>query len=190
MALTPTTKLEAVNTCLINIGESPVDNLDDGLLVDAQIALDVVDEISRDLQASGWHFNTETRTLTPTVDGTLNVPTSTLKADSVGTDASRDVVLRNVRLYDKDNNTYKFTGGIRLELVLYLDFEDLPETARRMIALRAARVFQERQLGAETISAANRSDEARAWTAMLHAEADSADYNILNNPILAKIARR
>ena len=104
MALKPTSKLEAVNGCLTNIGESPVADLTTGLLVDAQIASDVIDETSRDLQMNGWHFNTEVRTLTPDVSGNLSVPANTLKADTTGTDYWRDLVLRNVRMYDKDNN--------------------------------------------------------------------------------------
>lgn len=74
MALVPTTKLEAVNVCLTNIGEAPVTSLESGLLVDAQIASDIVDEISREVQSIGWNFNTEVFKLTPDTDGFINPP--------------------------------------------------------------------------------------------------------------------
>jgi len=188
--LTPTDKLAAVNICLTNLGESPVADLDSNIMVDAQIASDIVDEISREVQSTGWNFNTETHTLTPDVSGNLAVPTATLKADSTGNSRRRNLVLRNTRMYDKDNNTYAFTGAVTLELVLFLDFDELPETARRLIALRAARVFQERQLGNDSLSQENQQDENRAWAAMIREEAQSGDYNLLNNPIMARIARR
>lgn len=190
--LTPTTKLGAVNICLANVGESPVSTLDSGLMVDAQIASDTVDEISREVQTTGWNFNTEKMSVLPDASGNLAVPASTLKADTVDQDQDRNLVLRNARMYDKDNNTYQFATGqsVRLELVTFLDFEELPETARRLIAVRAARVYQERQLGVDSISQENRSDESKAWTAMVQEEADSGDYNLFKSGYAARIARR
>jgi len=179
MALVPTTKLEAVNVCLTNIGEAPVTSLDSGLLVDAQVASDIVDEISREVQSVGWNFNTEVHTLSPDTDGFIHLPASTLRADTVQEDARFNLVVRGRRLFDKDNNTYVFSSTKKVELVLFLDFEELPEVARRLIALRAARTFQERQLGVDSLSAQNRDDERRAWAAMLDEEAASSDYNIL-----------
>jgi hypothetical protein len=64
MALTPTTKLEAVNVCLTNIGEAPVASLT-GLQVDAQVASSIIDEVSREVQSNGWHWNTEVHTISP-----------------------------------------------------------------------------------------------------------------------------
>lgn len=191
MALVPTTKLEAVNVCLTNIGEAPVTSLESGLLVDAQIASDIVDEISREVQSIGWNFNTEEFDLTPDTDGFINLPASTLRVDSVKTNFHEDLIMRGSRLYDKDNNTYVFTEGKTVEVILYLVFDELPETVRRFIALRAARVFQERQLGVDALSAQNREDERRAWAMLMSEEADSADYNILSGtPTVSRIVSR
>ena len=46
MALTATTKLEAVNTLLSSIGEAPVNSLTSGL-VDAELAETILDSTSR-----------------------------------------------------------------------------------------------------------------------------------------------
>lgn len=181
MALYQTTKLEAVNVCLTNIGEAPVASLDSGLLVDAQIASDVVDEISREVQSYGWHFNTEVLALLPDIDGYLHLPSTVLKADTVELDKGEDVIIRGTRLYDRANNTYRFTSSKRVQVVLCLDFELLPEVARRFITLRAARVFQERQLGVDSLSNQNRADEQSAWEALQAEEADAADYNMLRD---------
>ena len=47
MALSTTTKLEAVNTLLGSIGESPVNSLNSGL-VDAKTAENIIDAVSRE----------------------------------------------------------------------------------------------------------------------------------------------
>ena len=190
MALVPTSKLDAINQCLINIGESPVVALT-GLLVDAQIAADVVDEVCREVQASGWFFNTETHTFSPDVTGALIVPANTLSARSGGANSGWDLVLRGTQMYDKVANSLKFTvAQVTLTIVVYLDFTMLPEPARRLISLRAARMFQERQLGVDAISAENTRDEARAWAAMLHEESDNGDYNIASSDSVYNVMSR
>jgi len=180
MALAPSTKLEAVNACLTNIGEAPVANLT-GLQVDAQVADSTIDEITREVQTHGWHWNTETHTLSPDINGNILLPANTLRIDTVETDISTDVIQRNMRLYNRKDNTYTFTKSLRLQLTLALDFEDLPETARRYITMRAMRIFQERSLGSESISKFNRSDEQVTWALLQHEEAETADYNVLTD---------
>ncbi len=59
--VTRTTELEAVNTILSTIGESPVNSLTGTLPVDATTALNVLDEISREVQSAGG-------TLIPTIN--------------------------------------------------------------------------------------------------------------------------
>ena len=59
MALAKTTKLEAINTMLSNVGEAPVNSLTGSLTNDVQLAQNILDEISREVQSAGWHFNTD-----------------------------------------------------------------------------------------------------------------------------------
>mgnify|MGYP001400660828 CR=1 FL=1 len=58
MALTATTKLEAVNLMLSTIGEAPVNSLTSGL-VDAELAETILASVSKAVQSEGWNFNTE-----------------------------------------------------------------------------------------------------------------------------------
>jgi hypothetical protein len=58
--LSTTTKLDAVNTILIGIGEAPVNTLGSGLQ-EAEIAEVVLDNINREVQSKGWTFNTDLR---------------------------------------------------------------------------------------------------------------------------------
>ena len=96
---TPMTKLEAVNVCLSSIGEPPVNDIDTAG-IDAQLASDIVDEISRTVQLKGWHWNRETHTLSPNNLGELVLPTNTAKVDSTGVENAFDVVRRGGRLFD------------------------------------------------------------------------------------------
>lgn len=143
--ITPTTELEAVNECLENIGQAPVSTIAGDLGVDTQIALNFVRKTNRQLQSQGWYWNTEDAyVLTPNGDGDILLPANTLSVNPAGNDYLRNLVQRGSRLYDKDNFTFTFTKSVQVNLTLGLDFTDLPETARRYIALRAARQFQDR----------------------------------------------
>ena len=55
---TRTTELEAINTILSTIGESPLNTLSGSLPVDGTMAKNVLNEINREVQSMGWHFNT------------------------------------------------------------------------------------------------------------------------------------
>ena len=180
MALTPTTKLEAVNVCLTNIGEAPVASLT-GLQVDAQVASSIIDEVSREVQSNGWHWNTEVHTISPNISNQILLPANTLRVDTVEKDRSLDVVQRGMKLYDRKDNTYTFTGSLRLHLTVALDFDEIPEAARRYITMRSSRVFQERTLGSESLSKFNRGDEQQAWALLQHEEAETGDHNMITD---------
>jgi len=180
MALTPTTKLEAVNVCLTNIGEAPVASLT-GLQVDAQVASSIIDEVSREVQSNGWHWNTEVHTISPNISNQILLPANTLRVDTVEKDRSLDVVQRGMKLYDRKDNTYTFTGALRLHLTVALDFDEIPEAARRYITMRSSRVFQERTLGSESLSKFNRGDEQQAWALLQHEEAETGDHNMITD---------
>lgn len=180
MALIPTTKLEAVNVCLTNIGEAPVASLT-GLQVDAQVASSIIDEVSREVQSNGWHWNTEVHTISPNISNQIILPANTLRVDTVEKDRSRDVIQRGMKLYDRKDNTYTFTGSLRLHLTIALDFDEIPEAARRYITMRSSRVFQERTLGSESLSKFNRGDEQQAWALLQHEEAETGDHNMITD---------
>lgn len=190
--LTPTTELEAVNEMLYTIGESPVSTLEDNGVVDAITALSVLRAISREVQSMGWHFNTEpNRLLSPSYpDGYIILPDNTLRVDTTGRDANIDVTQRGFRLYDRDNNSYKFDRALTLELVVGLGFEEIPESARRYITIRAARIFQARVLGSETLSKFSESDELITLSNLKDAEAQTADYTLLDDWPVARVLQR
>ena len=65
------------------------------------------------------------------------------------------------------------------ELVLLLEFDELPQAARHYITIRSARVFQQRVVGSDRLQAFAERDEARARAALERYESKTADHNIL-----------
>jgi len=180
--LTPTTELEAVNIMLSVIGESPISSLAAGSAVaDAVTAQQTLSEVNRAVQSKGWHFNTDKEfTLTPEAfTGEVRVPSNCLRVDTVEGDRDIDVVLRGQRLYDRKNHTYVFSDSLTVDMVVLLPFEEIPETARHYITVRAARVFQARTVGAESLFQFTNLDERDALVSFKKAEGITGDYNIL-----------
>lgn len=192
-AVTPTTELEAVNLMLSVIGESPISSLSDVGLVDAVQARQILSEVSRAVQSKGWHFNTETdyplsREL---YTDNINVPANCLRVDTTGPDEGTDVVQRGTRLYNRTDHTYAFTKDLKVSMVVLLPFDELPEPARYYIAVRAARVFQARTVGSDTLYQFTAKDEQDANVAFKKAEGDTADHNILTGSTsVSRILRR
>ena len=175
-----TTKLEAVNTLLESIGEAPVVTVTDSGLIEADLAVTMIDRVSKSTQKRGWHWNTLIDyPLAIDLSGNINLPATTLKVDSYGKHKHKDVVQRGLKLYDRDNNTFVFTETIQSEIVLNLDFEDLPEAAKDFIMLSASRRFQQKHFGSSELSQFDREDEQTAYGHLLDAESDSSDFNML-----------
>lgn len=188
--MTPTTKLEAVNIMLSSIGESPVNSLNSGL-VDAEIAETILNGINREVQGKGWHFNTEIKMrLSPSLDGEIALPPNTLRVDRTYYDKDEDLIQRGGRLYNKTNHSYTISNTVEVDMVVLLDFEDIPEAARRYITIRASRIFQDRVVGDQELHAFQQSDEMQAWVELQDEEAQTADYSVFDNYDVARVLHR
>jgi len=184
MALTATTELDAINIMLGTIGESPINSLDAATgVVDAVTARSILSEVSVQVQEEGWHFNTEEEfDLVPSMDTQeIYIPANAIEVDTSPYDRDFDVAIRGQRLYDRGNKTYKFTKSLKCDLTVLLEFNELPQAARHYITIRAARVFQQRVVGSDTLGSFTEKDEARALRSMRRYEARTADYNILTS---------
>jgi|TARA_R110000744_G_scaffold76467_3_gene151537 hypothetical protein len=179
---TLTSKLEAVNSMLGHIGESPVNSISNtnALPVSAATAISALDEISRSVQSEGWQFNTEVNvTLSPAGDGSITLSEDILELDPI--DTSIDVVQRGLSLFDRSNNTQAFTKALKVNQTRLLDWESLPEPARRYITLQASRVFQGRVVGSRELEALIARDEYKAYAALTEFDSGSSDRTIFDN---------
>ena len=176
----PMTKLEAVNICLSAMGEPVINSLDNAS-VDAQMASDLVDEMSRTIQSRGWYWNRERHTITPNFAGEIVLPANIIRIDTIEYDRATEVVQRGLKLFNKEDNSFQFTLALTVEMYVILPFEDLPLAARLLISYRAARVLQERLLGSSTLSGFAKDAEQSAFLTLLQEETEVGDYNMLHD---------
>lgn len=184
---TRTTELEAVNTILSTIGEAPLNSLTGSLPVDGTVAVNILSEITREVQSAGWHFNTHYKvTLTRDTDNKIPLATNILRVELDNNRYSKvqyDIVQRDNYLYNLAKNQDTFDTNFEDVTVVYLlPFNEIPEQAKRYITIRSARVFHDRTLGANTLHKFSTEDEARALIVLKQAEATTGDYSIFDTP--------
>ena len=176
-----TSKLDAVNTMLSSIGEAPVSSLSSGL-VEAEIAESILNTIDREVQSMGWHFNTElNKSFAQTLAGEILLPADTLRADATLKANAPNLVQRGLKMYDRVNHTFVIGVSVALDIVVQLVFDDLPEVAKRYIVLRAARVFQDRVVGSNTLHTFQEKDEEQALVQLKDFDKATDDCNIFDN---------
>ena len=194
MSLSPTTKLEAVNTMLTSIGEQPIQNMNDlAGLSDASIAEQILDNVSRAIQSRGWIFNTDLDVQMPVNEkGEITLSPDILRVDTTSRvrQGDTDIVERGRKLYDRQKQDFKFTAPVKVNQIKLLIFSDLPEPARRYISIRASRIFHDRVVGSGELHRFYQEDEMNAWQALLEYEGDVADYNIFDNYDVFRVVDR
>mgnify|MGYP003651639957 CR=1 FL=1 len=176
---TLTSQLESVNVMLGHIGESPINSLTGSLPVSATTALAALNEVSKEIQSEGWHFNSEKNVILSPVGGSITVPTDAVQVDA--DDKSLDIVQRGSSLFDRTNNTSTFTKSIKVNLMRLLDWDSLPEEARRYITLRASRIFQGRVVGSRELEALIARDEYQARSRLEESDYGGSDRTIFDN---------
>lgn len=187
--LTASTELEAVNFLLLSIGEQPINDLYVTGVSEVSIARSLIHQVSRQVQANGMSFNTEYSYRLPlSTEKEIIVPSNTLKVDA--TDTSRNIVRRGNRLYDIDNHSFSFEESIDVDIVFFIEFDNLPQTVRDYVITKSARMFQSKVVGSQALYAFSESDEQQTYITMMRAENDSQDLNILTNSDIMSGMRR
>jgi len=180
MSLTVTSKLEAINTMLTSIGEIPVSSITNATTNDVSIAIQILDHVSREVQARGWFFNTDINySLIPNNNNQIELPANALRVELADGYRRHDFVERNRKLYDRVNNTFSITDNVKVNIVFLLDFSQLPEVARHYILVRASRIFQDRMLVSSELHKFHEMDELQSYMSLKEAEGDIGRHNIL-----------
>ena len=184
---TRSTELEAVNVILSTIGEAPLNSLSGSLPVDGTMAKNVLSEISREVQSSGWHFNTHYKsTLTRDTNNNIPVATNVVRVEldpNLESKGDYDLVQRDGKLFNLAKNTDVFDKDFKdVTQVLLLPFNEIPEQAKRYITIRSARVFHDRTLGANTLHKFSQEDEKQALSILRNAESRTGDFTIFDTP--------
>lgn len=191
-----TTLLEAVNTVLSTVGNSPVSSVDGSGIEDADLAFRLITEATRRVCLGSYDWNTDNDyPLAPDTEGYISLPSGALTVDPQ-TPTTKLVVRRNpanekLGLWDKSNHTFKIEGSVPCQITWGFPFEDLPEIARDFIVLSSGRTFQKRFVGSQVLDRYSAEDVARASAALERTELRSRDYNLFrDNPSMARVNNR
>ena len=143
-------ELPAVNEILAAVGQAPVTTLDQ-TNPDVAIAYDTLINVSREVQAEGWTFNTEEfYELTPDGNGEIVIANNILQLDLHDEkDNQYETVRRNGKLYDKVKHTYDWStwDKVACDIVWLFDWVDLPRPIQDYIVARAAAIVSSRIVG-------------------------------------------
>jgi hypothetical protein len=180
MPITRTSFLEAVNTVLRMLGEAPVSSLDGDFGL-AQQASDILIDASRRLQMEGWTFNTDyERTLLRNQDSEILVGNNVLRVVVHEYNHPHlDVVQRGAKLYDRRGNSYQFDQDLKADVTLALEWDELPEHARRYITVMGGRQLQQQVIGSNDLNNMNAVEEAMARSAFLELETTLDNHSML-----------
>ena len=185
------TELDAVNSILMSVGETPVNTLT-VQSPEVAIAQKTLRQVCREIQTQGWGYNTENDyPIDLDANNHCVIPNNILQLDlnhfRHGNDF--DVVRRSdngiMKVYDKIVHSFEFknvTGGkLYFDVIWMLDFEDLPQAFKDYITTRASRIASNRMVNNPQAAKLLESDEALARAAALEYDTSQADYNIFTD---------
>ena len=184
------TELSAVNAILGAIGQSPVTSINK---TNPEIGFiyNLLRDSNVDLQAEGWHFNTERHVkYTPEDVGGIKkiaIGSDILKMDVTDGWSKRnyDVVKRNGYLYDKYDHTDdwdELTDGIDLDIVRLISYEDLPEVFKRYVIYKAAVRAATQLVGNPQLAQLLAQQEALSRAAIMEYECNQGNHTMFGLP--------
>jgi hypothetical protein len=171
-------ELDAVNLIRGAVGKAPVSTLTttNPDVIAAQLRLK---NSCTELQTKSWWFNTELSfNLSPNATQEIFIPDNALEVRPK--DPFAYLTTRGNRLYNPIENTFKFTDTITAEMLLRIDFIDLPYAAANYIQYDAARKFQADFDGDPNRIRDLREDTQQAWLTLKEAEQRNRRPNVLH----------
>ena len=116
-------KIQVVNSMLLSIGSSKVDDLDTDH-PDVEIALRILEEEHRRCQYTQWWFNTDYDIeLKPNDREEIVISNNIINI----LPENKNYIVRGNKLYDRYNQTYKIKSNVRIRtLNTFIEWEDCP----------------------------------------------------------------
>ena len=186
------TELDAVNSILMSVGESPVNTLT-VQSPEVAIAQSTLRQVCREVQAEGWVFNTETEyPITLDSNNHCVVPENVLEIDINHFKHINDFhVVRKkdsdgiTKLYDIIKHRFNFenTSESKLycDIIWMVDFEDLPQAFKDYTTVRASRIASNRMVSDPKAAELIQADEGIARAIAVEYDTRVGDHNIFND---------
>ena len=189
-----TEELSAINEILASVGQAPVTTLDQ-TNPDVAIVYNTLLTVSREVQAEGWTFNTESDVTAQTDSNKeFSIPNNYLQVDLThnSANANKHVVRRRKpgetqsKLYDKYKHSFEITSGteedIKLDIVFHYDWVDLPIPIQDYIVAKAAAVVSSRIVGDKNQYQILQQKELMSRAVALEYETNQGDYTFFGHP--------
>ena len=181
-----TQELPAINQILSSCGQAPVTTLDQ-TNPDVAIAYDTLLQVSREVQAEGWTFNTEYHyDFTPDTNDEILIPNNVLqlKLTENWANVDKDGIRRNGKLYDRQDHTYKWTdqSPVECDVVWEFDWVDLPQPIQDFITARSATIVSQRIVGDQAQYQMLQQQEAYARALALEYETQQGQFTFFGHP--------
>lgn len=171
--------LTAINVLLQNINELPIeDDTDLYNSTTGQLAEMTIIEVKKKVLAEGWNFNSDESYVFP-IDTNSEIPIPYNVLDIVAT--SSQYVMRDWKLYDKANATFKFDDAVACNVIWDMNFNSLTHPLREYITIRASRVFQARTIGDELGFKYSQVEEENSYLLARRSESRTGKYNMLTS---------
>ena len=173
-------RLNAVNTIISNIGQSPVTGLETGNPL-VEMAEGILDEITLAVLSEGWEHNTERcYPFIPDQSGYIVIPFNVLAIDAEPGNGQQTVI-RDGKLYDRVAHSYIFSGNQNLDVTWLFDFDELPEAFKNYITIRAANVFAGRSVGSKEAVTFGQREETVARATLMEYDTQQGNYTIFQD---------
>ena len=181
------TELEVVNSVLSAAGDSPVQALTD-TYQPVFIIKEMIRNISRDMQTKKYWFNTEYDvTLTPNTEtDKITLPFNILTFEPDDT----KYVARGLTVYDRENRTSTITEDITATYTVMLDFDELPQQARKYIQAAARVQYNNEYFGELNLKQDLMKEMMEAKNELERVHMENEDINVFNSPRASRIAYR
>lgn len=181
MMISGNTELDAVNAILFTIGESPVNSLESTTSVDVINARTLITSESRKVQDQGWTFNTQEGVFIPSDSFSQMIPWRNNWLRVMDGSSGSPYTRRAGNLYDRTSRTDLFPGGVTVELIEEVPFDELPYCFQTYITCKAARRFNGGSFGDPNTDTEIARQEQEAKIACNEYELDYGKYSIFTD---------
>jgi hypothetical protein len=182
-----TSELSAVNQILAAVGQAPVTTLDQ-TNPDTTIAYNTLVEVSREIQAQGWIFNSEFELpLIPDNDGDIIIPSNVLRVDrsEIPENFGLAVVARSGKLYNAITHTFNWSAlssPLKCDVVYLTPFDDCPQPFKDYVTARASVVASSRMVGDPNQFRLLKEREEQSRAMWMQHESEQGNYTMFGFP--------
>ena len=191
LTMTSLSEIEAINIMLGTISVAPVSSIDDSKDLNVSVAKQMLFDTSREVQSSQYYFNTDREyPLSINTENEIPLPENALYVAPDPEYWKLKATPRGNMLYNGSKHNYKFEKGITASITFFLEWDKLPQPAKQLIAIKAARKFQLRMLPDDYTSKFSQQEEVEAKAQLEDYDAMTSEYNLADsNPVFQTLNR-